>query len=241
MGPNGAGKTTLLRSLVGLQRPAEGQVLVAGRDIAGQDIAEVSRRVAYLPQDPNALLFSDTALEELVVTLHNHYLSTREQSLSSKWDQHEAEGKAISLLNQLGMAHMAGRYPRALSAGARQRVALGAVMVVQPGALLLDEPTRGLDYAAKRRLAELLATWRDQGAAILLVTHDVELAAITAQRVILMEAGKISGWQAGRCVGKSQVLLPDGALIPHPRLAPCDSTNNATCTPHSDKSFLISP
>jgi energy-coupling factor transport system ATP-binding protein len=214
MGPNGAGKTTLLRTLVGLQRPAEGQVLVAGRDIAGQEIAELSARVAYLPQDPNALLFSDTVLEELVLTLHNHYLAIRERSPSEKWDQHAAEGKAFSLLTQLGVAHMAGRYPRDLSAGERQRVALGAVMVVQPGALLLDEPTRGLDYSAKARLAEILAVWRDQGAAILLVTHDVELAALTAQRVILIEAGEISAdGKPAEVLGKSQVFAPQVARL----------------------------
>jgi energy-coupling factor transport system ATP-binding protein len=177
-------------------------------------VAEVSREVAYLPQDPNALLFSDTVLEELVVTLHNHYLSGKGQFPDKKWDQRVAENKASSLLSQLGLKDMAPRYPRDLSAGERQRVALGAVMVMQPGALLLDEPTRGLDYAAKGRLAELLAAWRDQGATILLVTHDVELAAITAQRVILMEQGRISmDGKPAEVLGKSPVFAPQVARL----------------------------
>jgi energy-coupling factor transporter ATP-binding protein EcfA2 len=214
MGPNGAGKTTLLRTLIGLQKPDRGHVLVHGEDIARLDVAEVSRTVAYLPQDPNALLFSDTVLDELVVTLHNHYLASEGNAPTKKWDQIQAEAEALSLLSQLGLEDKARQYPRDLSAGERQRVALGAVMVVQPGALLLDEPTRGLDYAAKERLAELLVAWRDQGAAILLVTHDVELVANTAQRVILMEAGKITAdGDPADVLGKSQVFAPQMARL----------------------------
>jgi energy-coupling factor transport system ATP-binding protein len=68
---------------------------------------------------------------------------------------------------------------------------MGAIMVTHPGALLLDEPTRGLDYAAKKILLDILHTWRDEGMAILLVTHDVELAAQVADRVVLLENGTI--------------------------------------------------
>jgi energy-coupling factor transport system ATP-binding protein len=217
MGPNGAGKTTLLRTLVGLQKPETGCVLVAGADIAELDVAQVSCYVAYLPQDPNALLFSDTVLEELMVTLHNHHLSGKRHPPANLWDHTQAQAKAMSLLIQLGLEDKAQLYPRDLSAGERQRVALGAVMVVQPGALLLDEPTRGLDYAAKERLAELLATWRDQGAAILLVTHDVELAANTAQRVILIEDGRISAdGKPADVLCKSRVFCPQVARL-YPR------------------------
>jgi len=87
-------------------------------------------------------------------------------------------------------------------------------MVVQPSVLLLDEPTRGLDYAAKERLAELLTVWRDQGISILLVTHDVELAAIAAQRVILMEEGQISAdGRPADILGKSTVFAPQVAHL----------------------------
>ena len=180
LGRNGAGKTTLLKSLVGLLRPRRGEVLVEGRSIAKADVADVCHRVGYLPQDPNALLFADTVLDELHITLRNHGIAVENAPIAPE-----------ALLDHLGLADKAQRYPRDLSVGERQRVALGAVMVTQPGALLLDEPTRGLDYRAKARLLDLLRAWRNAGLAILLVTHDVELVASAADRVVVMDQGVI--------------------------------------------------
>ncbi|HQE93731.1 MAG TPA: ATP-binding cassette domain-containing protein [Anaerolineae bacterium] len=180
VGRNGVGKTTLLRSLVGLLRPRQGDVWVEGRSIAAADVAAVCRRVGYLPQDPNALLFADTVLDELYITLHNHGIPLDHAPIAPEM-----------LLEQLGLADKAQRYPRDLSVGERQRVALGAIMVTRPGALLLDEPTRGLDYRAKAQLRELLCAWRTEGLAILLVTHDVELVAAVADRVLVMDEGRI--------------------------------------------------
>lgn len=195
LGPNGAGKSTLLRCLVGLLRPSRGRVRVAGQDVTGKDTASICRQVGYLPQDPNALLFADTVRQELEATLRFHG-----QPASPLVDE---------LLARLGLADKAGAYPRDLSVGERQRAALGAVMVVQPQVLLLDEPTRGLDYAAKRGLLDLLRGWRAEGMAILLVTHDVELAALAADQAILLEKGQISA-----CGSPVQVL---GSL---PQFAP---------------------
>ncbi|HOU13833.1 MAG TPA: energy-coupling factor transporter ATPase [Anaerolineae bacterium] len=180
LGRNGAGKTTLLKSLVGLLRPSRGDVLVEGRSIARMDVADVCQRVGYLPQDPNALLFADTVLDELHITLRNHGIPPADAPIAPE-----------TLLECLGLADKAQQYPRDLSVGERQRVALGAIMVTQPGALLLDEPTRGLDYRAKAQLLELLRAWRAEGLAILLVTHDVELVAEAADRVMVMEQGEI--------------------------------------------------
>lgn len=180
MGRNGAGKTTLLKSLVGLIRPDQGRVEVAGRDIAHREVAEICQQVGYLPQDPNALLFADTVMDELLITLNNHNLTAETAPVNPQ-----------ELLAQLGLTDKADRYPRDLSAGERQRVALGAVMVTKPGALLLDEPTRGLDYLAKQRLLNLLRQWQADGLAILMITHDVELAAQAANRVVLMSQGDI--------------------------------------------------
>ncbi|MBN2390282.1 MAG: energy-coupling factor ABC transporter ATP-binding protein [Anaerolineae bacterium] len=180
LGRNGAGKTTLLKSLVGLLRLRRGNVLVEGRSIAKSDVADVCRRVGYLPQDPNALLFADTVLDELHITLRNHGIAPENAPIAPE-----------TLLERLGLADKAPRYPRDLSVGERQRVALGAIMVTQPGALLLDEPTRGLDYQAKAQLLDLLRDWRAAGLAILLVTHDVELVAEAADRVVVMDQGEI--------------------------------------------------
>jgi energy-coupling factor transporter ATP-binding protein EcfA2 len=201
MGRNGSGKTTLLKTLVGLVKPQAGQVWVEGRNVTGESVASICQRVGYLPQDPDALLFADTALDELRITLRNHGLA-------------DGAERAAALLARLGVADRADRYPRDLSVGERQRVALGAVAVTNPGALLLDEPTRGLDYAAKRALAGLLRGWRDEGAALVLVTHDVEFAATVADRVVLMSQGEIIADGApAEVMGSSPLFAPQIARL----------------------------
>lgn len=181
LGPNGAGKSTLLRCLVGLLRPDAGEVRLDGRSTAGRSVAEICQEVAYLPQTPDDLLFADTVAEELSVTLVCHGL-----------DGSAVEKTARQLLDDLGLADQQGDYPRDLSVGQRQRVALGAVAVVRPKLLLLDEPTRGLDYATKDNLMALLRRWLGSGMGLVLATHDVELATRIAQRVVVLDDGRVT-------------------------------------------------
>ena len=177
MGRNGAGKSTLLKQCIGLLKPREGRVQVLGQDTRRSAVEDLVRQVGYVPQNPNALLFADTVAEELAFT-------RRAQ------DIHNRDGEG-PLLAVLGLAGMEGRYPRDLSAGERQRVALAAVLVGDPELILLDEPTRGLDYAQKAALASFLLAQKSQGRTVLLVTHDVELVAQCAERVVLMGDGEI--------------------------------------------------
>lgn len=181
MGPNGAGKSTLLRTLVGLTPVKSGSIRIDGKEIGGRTVADICQQVGYLPQDPNALLFSDSVMEELHITLRNHHLLPP-----------YTNPRPEDLLAQLGLGNKADCYPRDLSTGERQRVALGSILITHPGALLLDEPTRGLDYEAKQILLKLLHTWRDEGMAILMVTHDVELAVQAADRIIILENGMVT-------------------------------------------------
>lgn len=207
MGPNGAGKSSLLRCLIGLAKPDGGHIQLEGQETAGLEVADICRRVGYLPQDPNALLFAETVRQELQVTLDNH----RQDGASSLA---EDETALQALLERLGLGDKSARYPRDLSVGERQRVALGAVTVVHPKALLLDEPTRGLDYAAKRDLMQILRVWRSEGMAILLVTHDVELAAALADRVILLENGRIrSQGRPAEVLNGAEHFTPQIALL----------------------------
>ena len=178
MGPNGAGKTTLLRTLVGLVAPDQGEILFKGKKIAYQSTAQLSREIGYLPQDPNALLFSETVQQELETTLRNHHLPQDAAVIEH-------------LLSQLNIQSKANTYPRDLSTGEKQRVALGAVVVTQPDIIILDEPTRGLDQLIKKALLALLMKWNQIGKTILLVTHDVEFAAIFASRMLILEDGQI--------------------------------------------------
>ncbi|HEX9372983.1 MAG TPA: ATP-binding cassette domain-containing protein, partial [Roseiflexaceae bacterium] len=214
LGRNGAGKTTLLKTLVGLARPQRGRAVVAGRDTARQTTADICRRLAYLPQDPNTLLFADTVREELQITLRNHRRAAREDQGPRATPGADDALLVPSLLDRLGIAEYASAYPRDLSAGERQRVALAAVSVTGPGGLLLDEPTRGLDYGAKRALAGLLRGWRSDGMAILLVTHDVEFAATVADRAALLSQGEvIASGPTVDVLGSSPLFAPQVARL----------------------------
>ena len=201
MGRNGSGKTTLLKCVVGLLRPEHGEIVLDGRPITGRHPAEICRHVGYLPQEPDAMLFADSVLDELQVTLRNHGL------------QDTPPLPPAALLARLGLDGVAGSYPRDLSAGQRQRVALGAVTVTRPCLLLLDEPTRGLDYQLKRQLLALLREWQAEEVSVLLVTHDVELAALAADRVVILSEGCVIADDAPEVLAASPLFAPQVARL----------------------------
>ena len=179
MGRNGSGKTTLLKCIVGLLRPERGEIALMRESLAGQETADICKRIGYLPQEPDDLLFADTVADEMEVTLRNHGLVD------------DPPIAPADLLARLDLSDLVRSYPRDLSVGQRQRVALGAVTVTHPRLLLLDEPTRGMDYPAKREMIRLLRDWQAEGMGVLLVTHDVELAAQAADRIALLDRGQI--------------------------------------------------
>jgi energy-coupling factor transport system ATP-binding protein len=178
MGRNGSGKSTLLKSLVGLLKPDSGRMTVMGRDTSHAETDELIEWVGYVPQYPGSLLFGETLLSELAFTRKNHRLPADPDA-----DR--------ALLELLGLGGVAERDPRDLSGGEQQRVALAAILVAQPQIILLDEPTRGLDYVQKRNLAELLLRLQTEGKTVVMATHDVELAAACAGRVVLMAEGQV--------------------------------------------------
>jgi energy-coupling factor transport system ATP-binding protein len=117
------------------------------------------------------------------------------------------------LLERLGLAEVAAAYPRDLSVGQRQRVALGAITVTRPRLLVLDEPTRGLDYFAKQALVGLLREWQAEGVGVLLVTHDVELAAQAADRVVILSQGEVIADDAPEVLAVSPLFAPQVARL----------------------------
>lgn len=176
MGRNGSGKTTLLKHLVGLLRPQQGRVELWGEDIRGKDTEDIARRVGYVPQNPATLLFADTLRDELDFTRRSHGLRT---------------GNYEPLLEELHLERYIDTYPRDLSSGERQRAAMAAILVAEPQIILLDEPTRGMDYYQKRALSDFLRAHQDQGKTVVMSTHDVELVAQCSERVVILGEGQI--------------------------------------------------
>ncbi len=213
MGRNGSGKTTLLKHIIGLLRPDRGRVRVLGQDTRAFPVADIARHVGYVPQNPGLLLFADSLRDELRFTLSNHGLNLADAPIPPE-----------ALLARLGLAGLADVYPRDLSMGQRQRAALAAILVTRPAVILLDEPTRGLDYAAKADLVALLKGWQAEGCAILMATHDVELAARAADRVILLSEGQVVADGPARTVlTDSLTFAPQlGKLFGDPRLLTVD-------------------
>ncbi|MEU2551813.1 ATP-binding cassette domain-containing protein [Streptomyces sp. NPDC013313] len=176
MGRNGAGKSTLLGSLVGLVEPTAGSVRVGGAVPHRTPPRELVRRVGLVPQEPRDLLYADTVAAECA---------------AADRDAGAEPGTCRALVSGLLPGITDGTHPRDLSEGQRLALALAVVLAARPPLLLLDEPTRGLDYAAKARLVAVLRGLAAEGHAIVLATHDVELAAELAHRVVLLADGEV--------------------------------------------------
>ncbi|MEU0603448.1 ATP-binding cassette domain-containing protein [Streptomyces sp. NPDC006393] len=176
MGRNGAGKSTLLGSLVGLVEPSAGQVRVGGAVPHRTPPRDLVRRVGLVPQEPRDLLYADTVAAECA---------------AADRDAQAAPGTCRALVSELLPGVTDETHPRDLSEGQRLVLALAVVLTARPPLLLLDEPTRGLDYGAKARLVAVLRELAAAGHAIVLATHDVELAAELAHRVVLLAEGEV--------------------------------------------------
>ncbi len=178
-GANGAGKTTLLRHLNGLARPESGTVRILGRDIAGEPVGKVSDDVAYLFQDPQDQLFERTVAREVGYGV-------------SGADRQAREAAVNEALERCGLAEVAGAHPYELAASAQRLVALATVLVRHPAVLAMDEPTVGMDRDGLDRLAEAISAEAARGAAVAVVTHDLDFAYRHCQRLVLLSGGRIA-------------------------------------------------
>ncbi|MEV6009676.1 ATP-binding cassette domain-containing protein [Streptomyces sp. NPDC051976] len=202
MGRNGAGKSTLLSTLVGLHTPASGTVTVGGVVPSRTRPGELVKRVGLVPQEPRDLLYADTVAAECA---------------AADRDAQAAPGTCRALVAELLPGVPDAIHPRDLSEGQRLTLALAVVLTARPPLLLLDEPTRGLDYAAKARLAAHLRVLAADGHAVILATHDVELAADLAHRVVILaEAEVVSDGPTPDVLLSSPAYAPQVAKILSP-------------------------
>ncbi len=169
MGRNGAGKSTLLRVIAGLAAPRSGTVW------------REQGRVAYLPQNPAALLHRESVAAEIAWTLRTG--RKRHGAID--------EDAVQALLRTLGVDAIAERDPRDLSSGQRQRAAIAAILCGSPALALLDEPTRGMDGAARDGLVAAVRMLAARGTSVIVATHDSDLAAAMADRVLVVAEGLV--------------------------------------------------
>lgn len=194
VGENGSGKTTLVKHFNGLLRPTAGSVFVDGLNAATARIADLARHVGLVFQNPDTMLFAETVEEEVAFGLRNI-------------DPGAPQATGVdAALREVGLLHRKAAYPRSLSRGERQRLAIACVIAMRPKVIVLDEPTTGLDARESAEIMEILGRLRRDGHTIVMVSHDMRLVENYADRIIRMEQGRI---------------VPDGRTLeeePCPRL-----------------------
>ena len=180
LGPSGCGKTTVLRIAAGLETPQRGRVLIDGREVVGPGI--------LVPTEARniGLMFQDFALFPHLKAIDNVAFGLAELPSAQR---REAAREA---LERVGMAGAADSYPHTLSGGEQQRVALARAMASKPRVMLLDEPFSGLDVRLRDRIrADTAGLLKDAGTTTLMVTHDPEEAMLMADRIALMNDGRV--------------------------------------------------
>ena len=178
LGPSGCGKTTTLRMIAGLESPSEGQVLIGGRDVTARAASE--RNVS--------LVFQSYALFPHLTVLDNVAYGPRARGARPA----DAHARARDALALVGLSGLEARLPAQLSGGQQQRVALARALVLEPGALLFDEPLSNLDARFRRRVRdEIRSLQRRLGVSVVYVTHDREEALAVSDRIIVMDHGRI--------------------------------------------------
>lgn len=194
MGRNGAGKSTLLKSIAGILTPTHGRLSVLGNNPSSLHGKARRMSIGFIPQEPSDLLYGQSVLGECT---------------SADRDNEIHSGSTYELLKCLVPGISPKTHPRDLSEGQRLALALSVVLSSNPKIVILDEPTRGLDYSAKNSLVATVKAAVSRGCAVILATHDVELVAEVATRVIFIAEGEIVA--DGRTI---DVLLSSPAFAP---------------------------
>ena len=219
MGYNGAGKSTLLNLLGGLAEPSGGELL-----LAGLPVRKALGQVGYLLQESDLMLLADTVEEELA------------------WKNAGMTQEKIDvMLDRLHLSDYAKDFPLALSKGQRLRVVLGAMLAKEPRLLLLDEPTTGQDEISLAEIQGLLLAFKKRGGSVFICTHDIELASRIADRVILLQRGKIlADGPVHSILSDRNLLIQSGLTVPSVldiseklEIPPCVSEKEVTCYVHA--------
>ena len=174
-GRNGSGKTTVTRLLTGLEKPTQGTIRYEGSDVTKEEPFERSRFIGYVFQQPDRQMFMPTVKEEIA-------FGPYQQGKRGE----ELEQAVKQAMEDTDTTELADQYPRILSRGDQQRVAIASALAMKTEYLVLDEPTSGQDGREKQRLMALMDTLKEKGITVLLVTHDMDIVARNCSRVIVI-------------------------------------------------------
>ncbi len=204
LGANGAGKTTLVKHAIGLLKPRSGRVLVDGRDTKEASVAQIAGTLGYVFQSPSHMLFAPTVREELAFGPTN-----------LKHQKVEIEKEVKEALEIVNLVDNENDPPLALSFGQQKRVSIAAILAMRSRVLVMDEPTAGQDYQNYMSFMDSILQMPGFEA-VIFITHDVDLAVIYANRVLLVAGGRLMA-MAGRrrCCATSRNWRP--AALSRPR------------------------
>ena len=203
VGGNGAGKSTLLEHLNATLVPDEGELVVDGTAITEENKAHARKEVGFVFQDADTQLVAPTVLDDVLFGLQNYGMGGE-----------SAEQRAREALATVDAGHLEDRVPHYLSGGEKRLVGLAGVLVLEPSAVVLDEPLAGLDPERSRLVAERIRQVHQEGISVVLSTHDLEFAAEIADRVCVMADGNIVGSGTPRAVFYDDDLLAQANLHP---------------------------
>ncbi len=205
VGQNGSGKTSLARCISGYLRPSQGSVSINGRNVQHLHPATRARHVGYVFQNPDHQLFKESVWDDVAFGLRNLHVPAE-----------RLEEQVESMLRRLELWEQRDRHPFRLSKGDRQRLAIAAVIVLQPEVLIVDEPTTGQDPSRSREIMDLLAELNQDGTTVIVITHVMELVAEYARQVLVLHNGRLLVEGTPRDVFARPDLLAVSRVSPPP-------------------------
>ncbi len=206
VGQNGAGKSTFVKHLIGLLLPTSGEVLVKGMNTKKSDTSTLSKTIGYVFQNPDHQIFSPSVREEIAFGLHH---------IRGIYGN-EAEERIRFALNFVELEDKIDRHPFSLGKGERQKLAVASVLAIEPDVIVIDEPTTGLDWIGTQKMMKLITRLHNHGHTVLIITHDMQLAADYAGRVLILNRGELIADGHPEDIFMQFELLEQASLIPPP-------------------------
>jgi len=203
IGQNGSGKTTLIKNISGLLRPQKGEIFIREKNTAGMGVAEIAKEAGYVMQDHDNQLFEQTLFDEVAF------------SLKASGSKKEITRKVEEALETVGLLDKKEAFPPALCRADRAKAVFAAVLAMDTGILLLDEPIAGQDSRDCRMIMDIIAGLHQKGKTILLITHNIGIVAQYAMRIIVMKNAHIlMDGPPLEIFGQKEKLAEAGILAP---------------------------